>query len=435
MSLEKDLKQNVLGEAKAKASETLGDSTAANKVLNNGRNNTDDTAATTAPYYGQESNKESKVDTDKERIVVTQRSGLGNFASAVTLAYFGHNHRGMGNPIQNNTDNYGMTFFTRPRLNLSYDNIVKDRVFSVLETGKEASVQRAIRAWLDPVGSKLGLKGGFHCPLVDDLNPFITLLDNNLLSLTGWPDPYVETFTSDEGVYKERWSMIDGPAKFHDVYSLNATFRNIVDDPISMIFNIWTQYAARAYEGVFIPYPDAIFENMIDYNTRIYRLVLDHSRTRVQKIAACGASFPIANNLGASFNFNSEKPYNDEIDQISVAFQCMGAIYNDPILIYAFNSTVIMYNPEMGKITTDSKGNRVCDRYVKISPEEKLLFNYYGYPWINPDTMELEWWVNKDDYNLVLGKGTSKATPTSTIQNTANSAITAVTDAIGSKLR
>lgn len=338
-----------------------------------------------------------------------QHAGLGEFTSAATLAYYGFNHRGFQNPIQANTDNQGLTFFTRPRLNLSYDNIVRDRIFAVLAGDKEMSVQRAVRAWLDPVGSKITAGGpvgnvssgakakkeNYHCPLVDDENIFITLLSNNLISLSGWQDPYVDTFTSTEGIYKEQWSMIDGPSKFHGTFSLSATFRNIVDDPITLMFHIWTSYAARVYDGTFNPYNDAIFENYIDYQTRIYRLILDHSRTYVTKICATGAAFPTANNLGAVFNYNQDKPNTDEIDQISINFQCIGAIYNDPILVDAFNRSTYITNPNL------IDGNRET-YFVKIQPNEKMAFNYFGYPHINPKTMELEWWVKKEDYKRVM---------------------------------
>jgi hypothetical protein len=336
-----------------------------------------------------------------------QHGGFGEFTSAATLAYHGFNHRGYQNPIQANTDNQGLTFFTRPRLNLSYDNIVRDRIFAVLAGDKEMSVQRAVRAWLDPVGSKITGNSGsgtkqknatrenYHCPLVDDENIFITLLSNNLMTISGWQDPYVDTFTSTEGVYKEQWSMIDGPSKFHGVFSLNATFRNIVDDPITLMFHIWTSYAARVYDGTFNPYNDAIFENYIDYQTRIYRLILDHSRTYVTKICATGAAFPTANNLGAVFNYNQDKPNTDEIDQVSINFQCIGAIYNDPILVDAFNRSTYITNPNL------IDGNRET-YYTKIQPNEKMAFNYFGYPHINPKTMELEWWVKKEDYKRIM---------------------------------
>lgn len=364
--------------------------------------------------------------------ITRQIGGFGELAGAVALAYYGFNHRGFGNPIQANTDNYGLTFFTRPRLNLSYDNIVRDRIFTVLANTQENSVPRAVRAWLDPVGSKQGgtpptLKRrrpldpnsgghlntpggrGYHCPLVDDLNPFITILSNNLLNLSGWPDPYVETYTSTEGVYKEQWSMIDGPSKFHSTFSLSANFRNIVDDPITLLFNIWTQYASRVYDGTFMPWLDAIFDNYVDYQTRVYRLVLDHSRTYVQKIAATGAAFPTANNLGASFNYNSEKPYTDELDNISVSFQCMGAIYNDPILVDSFNKVSYIFNPalsQMKNITVKENGRDVMKRsnpfFKLLTANEKLAFNYLGYPQINPDTMELEWWVKNETYDEII---------------------------------
>lgn len=330
-------------------------------------------------------------------------TGYGDFTQAITRAYFGYNHRGTGSPIESNTDQYGLVFFTRPSLNLSYDNIANDRTFAPLLTDKVYSTQRAIRAYLDPVGSRPNENAGnYHTPLVDPENPFITLLSNTLISINGWPDPYVETYVSNEGRYKEQWGMIDGPAKIYNSYTLNATFRNIVQDPISSLFNVWTQYGSRVYEGFFDPRPNMILENTIDYHTRIWRLVLDKSRRVVQSIGCCGAGFPTANNMGAKFNFNTDKPYNQELDQISVSFLCFGAIYQDPILVEEFNRTVSYFNALMGD---DAKGGGSIREanFHQLSMAELPVFNYYGYPRIDPDTMELQWWVKLEDYYSVLG--------------------------------
>lgn len=337
---------------------------------------------------------------------VSQTSGYGQLKSAATAVFFGHNHRGAGNPIPINTDQYGMTFFTRPRLNLSYDNITRDRTLAPMMTMRKASIPRAIRAYLDPVGALVGqtYRGGvkgaagsmpYPSPLVDPYNAFIPILENNLISLSGWPDPYVDTYTTRSGVYQEEWSMIDGFAKFYKKFDLSANFRNIVGDPISYLFHVWTQYAALVHEGVLDPRPESILENEIDYNTRVYRLVLDPQRRYVQKIAACGAAFPVSNSLGAHFNFDESKTYNGDIDQISVSFQCMGAIYMDPILIKEFNDTVSLFNPSM-------RDNRRSSVYVKLEPRWKPLFNYLGYPRIDPLTMELEWWVTREDFDTIM---------------------------------
>lgn len=337
---------------------------------------------------------------------ISQRSGYGQLKSAATAAFFGINHRGAGNPIPLNTDQYGLTFFTRPRLNLSYDNITRDRTLASMASNRVDSMPRAIRAYLDPVGARLGNpitygeKGAvkavaYPSALVDNLSAFIPLLTNSLVSLSGWPDPYVDTYTTKSGLYKEEWSMIDGIAKIYNKFSLSANFRNMIGDPISYLFYVWTQYATLVHEGALDPRPESIVENEIDYNTRIYRLVLDPTRRYVQKLAACGAAFPLAISIGASFNYNEDKAFNSDNDQISVEFQALGAIYMDPILVQEFNDTVVMFNQNM-------KDSTRASTYIKLKAEERPLFNYIGYPRIDPVTMELEWWVTKQDYKIIM---------------------------------
>lgn len=345
---------------------------------------------------------------------ITAKSGYGHLKSAVTATYFGHNHRGVGNPVPVNVDNHGFTFFTRPRLNLSYDNIIVDRTFTLMNVlpGQQSSksVPGAVRAVLDPIGSRglsrvktvkdtslknvWGVKP-YQSPLVDPFNPFISILDNNLISISGWPDPFVDTFTTNEGMAKEQFSMADGFSKIYNVFSVTANFRNMIGDPISYLFHIWTQYMAMVHEGVMDPWPDSIVENEIDYNTRIYRLIMDPQRRFVQAIGACGAAFPTGNSLGAKFDFNESHPRNENLDQISIPFQCMGMIYYDPILIKEFNRLMVMYNNGMADAYRPTL-------YHKLTVQEKPLFNYMGYPRIDPDTMELEWWVTNEMYNQVM---------------------------------
>jgi hypothetical protein len=139
-----------------------------------------------------------------------------------------------------------------------------------------------------------------------------------------------------------------------------------------------------------------IIENEVDYQTRIYRLILDPSRKYVQKIAACGAGFPISAPIGAAFNFESDTPINRANDQIQMTFRCVGAMYQDDILIDEFNRTVSMHNRDM---ETDSSR---ASEMTKLTPEYFNLFNFKGYPRINPDTYELEWWVNTADFKELL---------------------------------
>jgi hypothetical protein len=141
-----------------------------------------------------------------------------------------------------------------------------------------------------------------------------------------------------------------------------------------------------------VPYPINLAERRIDYQTRIYRLVLDTSRRYVQKIAACGAAFPVNSPLGNSFNYSIEGlPYNQDNDQISIRFKALGADYLDPITIQEFNAVVQIFNPQMKGDDSDRSKT-----YRKASYEELKAYNYQGYPRIDPESHELQWWIDKN---------------------------------------
>ncbi len=325
---------------------------------------------------------------------VFRETPVGEIGSAIGNNLFGINHRQTPGLMSINKDHFGMTFFTRPRLNLTTENIRAVREFTPLLTNEPASFQRTIRCLLDP---QLG-KNNVASPFTDRQQAFIPVLTNNLLSISGWPDVILPFSTSQEGVYKEAFSMADGLTKNYSTYTLTANFRNLSGDPITLLFLTWIHYMSLVYQGIIVPYPDMIVENEIDYMTRIYRLVLNSSKTHVQKIAACGASFPVNVPIGAAFNFETETPYNQANGQLSVSFQAMGAIYQDDILIDEFNRTVVAFNGGMD----DSHR----DQYYKMASISQLgLFNTRGYPRINPDTYALEWWIANEDFNYYLPNG------------------------------
>ena len=318
--------------------------------------------------------------------------GKTEVTSAMTSLFRGINHRNQGNLVPANTDVSGLTFFTRPRLNLSYDNISVDRRFYPLLNQDTMSLQRAVRNLLDPIG---GLSEARKTPIINNRNPFITILSNNLINLTGWPDVVVDAFTSNEGLNKEVYTMVDGYAKILGTFDLTATFKNIQGDPITLLFFAWTQYALLVQSGLMMPYPECIVENEIDYQTRIYRLVLDKSKRFVQKIAACGAAFPTANPFGSHFDFDATTPLNQANNEISIPFKCVGAEYNDPISIIEFNQTVKLFCPTMDE-------DRRATSMVLLQPNELNLFNYEGYPYITGEN-ELQWWVEPEVYQNYVG--------------------------------
>lgn len=332
---------------------------------------------------------------------VWARSAIGNPSTAISETLYGLNHRSLANSIPINKDYYGLTFFTKPDLRLTNDNLLKLRKFAPLLTSRETSLPRAIRAMLD-FRHNTHNEESYNCSLIDPKQIFIPLLTNQLVSMGGWPDVELPTYTSERGVYGEEFSFADGVADIYRVWDTTVNFRNIPGDPITALFYYWIMYAAAVFEGTLTPYADNLAENTIDYQTRIYRVVLDSSKRFVQKIACTGAAFPISVPMGMSFNFESDTPIN-RLDQIAINFRCIGAEYLDDMIIHDFNAAVCIGNNDMYDNQRQAAG------MVKIPYEYIYLFNHLGYPRINPFTFELEWWVYNNQYLSMTGEGSSNS--------------------------
>lgn len=324
---------------------------------------------------------------------VFKNTPAGSIDRAIGNAVYGINHRQQPSAVPINKDLHGLTFFTRPQLNLSKQNIRADRQFVPLMSEEPASIQRIIRNTLDP---RLNVRNNINpCPFVDNENVFIPLLTNHLLTCTGWPDPITETYSSKSGAYKEVFGYTDGIIDKYSAFDITANFRNMVGDPLTLMFHTWLVYQTNVFQGIMSPYPDFIVNNEIDYNTRIYRLILDKNKRFVQKIGCTGASYPVSVPLGSAFNYDHDKVLNQSNDQISINFRSFGFCYNDDIIVHEFNKAVSIFNRNM-------RPEYINSNMRKIPAEGLRIFNNKGYPRIDPSSYELTWYVAQDEYARVV---------------------------------
>ena len=319
--------------------------------------------------------------------------GLASVSAANSTNLYGINHRGIALATSKNVDHQGFTFFTRPDLRLSYDNLIQDRNLSLMLNDEDESIWRYVRATLAPRESKKH----YPSPFVDDNNPFIPILTNNVESISGWPENMVDPWTSDAGAYNEQTSQADGFADDFSAGEISVTFKNQVQDPINRLFHVWTRYSMLVHEGVLDPFMYNIVHNVIDYNTRIYRIVTDPTKQFIQHIAACGAAFPLNSNLAAKFDYSRERPYSEENDMITIQFKIIGKLYDDPILFKEFNDLVMGYNPNMH--------DSLRAKHYKRLPNTMLrTFNCVGLPHINLNNGRLDWYVTNEEYNFITGQ-------------------------------
>lgn len=345
--------------------------------------NFEDNYKTTGSYFGKNYETQDNV---------LRTLGHSGVTTPISSQLYGFDHRQMGVRVGKNKEQFGYVFFTRPRIRLSYDNIRMVRSFKLLDNKDEYSVQRWVRATLDPVRPATGY---VDSPLVDPNNVFIPALSNSLTNLSGWPEISVDTYTSQEGTRKEQWTMADGFAQHYGAFTINCQFDNMTNNYLPELFWYWTQYMMLVHEGAFYPHYDSILENEIDYQTRIYRLIMDETKTFVIDIAATGICFPTNPSQASRYDFNKDEVFNKSNDNFSISFAANGAIYKDPILMAEFNMSVQAFNLGMN--------DNIRDKQFKLlTPAEATLFNHFGYPRINLDTGRLEWWVDKADYAAIM---------------------------------
>lgn len=325
---------------------------------------------------------------------VFKTTAAGDRDRSIGSVFYGINHRKTPLAVPANTDDYGLIFFTRPQLNLTAHNLRNERRLHGLLTEEASSLQRIIRCYLDPrLQWPTGSAEHLDCPFVDMHSAFIPLLSNHCVSFTGMPDPIQDSFTSEPGVQKETYSLVDSVLEINGPFTANATFRNMLGDPITSLFRTWMIYQSAAFMGTMSPYPDFLAWNIVDYQTRVYRLVLDKRKRFVQKIACVGVAFPSAQNLGSAFDYNVDQPQNPSQENLSISLQCTGARYNDILIVHQFNKVVQIFNPYM------RPANR-AKNMVLLKQSELHMFNanYACYPLIDPLTFELQWYVKVSDY-------------------------------------
>lgn len=326
---------------------------------------------------------------------IARNSGFSAPNQRYSDALYGINAIGRNPPLSANTENHGLTFFTRPDMNMAYDNLVIDRMLANLLSEDPQSLPRAFRGLLD----KRLVDGGLDCPVIDNRNAFVPILTNTLMSISGFPDIAMQSQTSPPGVYREEYSFNDDVPYQYGTYDLQATFRNIEGDPITYLFLMWAWYMGLVYEGRIMPHPENVLFNRIDYQTRIYRLVLDRSRTKVLRVASACVCYPTGVPTGNIFNFEGdgpETPFPDASQNITMNFRAMGMRMYDNLNIADFNTVVAWFNPSMH----DTRRNQSMR---KLTPFELAFFNYSAYPRINPIDNHLEWWVTGEQYERDAG--------------------------------
>jgi hypothetical protein len=289
------------------------------------------------------------------------------------------------------SDDMTYVFFTRPDLNLSNENIIRDRHLTPLLNEAEESVQKYARMVLDPYWTE---HNNIKSKIFNTYSPFINVFSNTIESLSGWPDEILESWISPNGMRKEQWGYADGINKIFYSFDLDMSFLNIADEPIPVIMDAWTTYMTNVRTGNMLPYYRNLSLRRIDYVSAIWVLVVS-SNKRIKKIART-IGYPVANPKGRSFNYTRNEKKTGLFKTFNTKFKCFGAEYNDPILPLEFNMLMSSFDPRVKNVLYNNGKD-----LVEIPERYKALSQFKGVPVIDLRYNTLEFMI---DSNLVEKK-------------------------------
>lgn len=322
---------------------------------------------------------------------MSKQMGFGSEFGRYSDYFYGLNRTPNLAPLPMHREMQGLVLFTRPNLNLSYDNIATTRELSHFFTQDPTTMQYAIRMMLDPTTNKAAKQSA----LVNPKFPYISLLSNSIYTMNQPPDIGLNIYSSPEGAAKEVFIMNDGIAAYNGRYDLTCTFNSIKGNPVLAMIHAWIMYIGFLRVGPLIPHPEQRARGEIDYNTRIERIKFDETGDQVVQWFHTGVAIPTNISIGAGFGYNRDEALETENKQISVQFACAGAIYNDPIQLLEFNMRIEAWNNDMRDNTRKQKFQKVPRKFLTAT-------NYNGYPHIDLGTNNMEWYVENDTYDKLV---------------------------------
>ncbi|UQT02834.1 putative virion structural protein [Serratia phage vB_SmaM-Yubaba] len=303
-------------------------------------------------------------------------------------------------PLADNT--IGLALVTRPQLNLTDDNISRSEKLVSLYGAGQYSMSGYIRGMLDE-------RWAASNPNValDNKMPFITCLTEYLKTSTGFGDLQLQIDTSDPGLRQQVYQRVSSKLEDNSAFTINQTYFNPKPSVIQGLFQIWEDYISEVVSGdrQVSPRDWYLLANRIDYDCRIYHLIMNKDTEYLEHIFATVQSIPVTYPAGsiADIDNTTNTLRGEGQDDFTIQFASVGMRFDEWGLIQSFNEHSFMYNPRLRPEMRNTY-------YRELNAKEYIPYNYGAYPLLLPRQGEvkgeggrtslrtgikLTWWVPK----------------------------------------
>lgn len=296
-------------------------------------------------------------------------------------------------PLSDNT--IGLPFVTRPQLNLTDDNISRSEKLVSLYGAGQNSIGAYIRGMLDErwAASNAG-------KILDNRMPFIVPLTTFIKTSTGFSDLQLSIETSEPGLRSQVYQRVASKLEENGVFSINQTYYNPKPSVIQALFQYWEDYISEVVSGdrQVTPRDWYLMGNRIDYDCRIYHLIMNKDAMFLEHIFATVQSIPTTYPAGAiaSIDTTQNTLRGEGQDDFTIQFSSAGQRQDEFGLIQSFNEHSFLYNPG---IMPNVRNNN----FRELSTEEYMAYSGGAYPLLLPRSekgrngIKLTWWVPKNE--------------------------------------
>lgn len=283
-------------------------------------------------------------------------------------------------------DTIGLAFVSRPMLNLSDENVIKHPQLAPLYRPQKNTLLAYIKGMLDPVWGR-GNSG-----MSDILNPkypWIPPLTNYLKVSSGFPDLQLAMGKSNPGFRKEVYQFVNGVLKVNYDFDVRQSYHVPKPNFLAYMFEAWIHYieAVKLGDEGMEPYPSALIENYIDYDCRIYHVIMNKNMRNIEWLFCSGSSVPTTFPSGAfsTIDRTQNSIRGQGQDELEINFSSVGFRFGNIRIADMFNRCTLKSNPDLLPSVREQK-------YRKLAFSEHYANGSESYPWINIDTMEMEYW-------------------------------------------
>lgn len=282
-------------------------------------------------------------------------------------------------PFQVNRMYRGMTFITRPKLNLSTPSLRQDPCMQMLDNVSPYSFQMAIRSYLD---TKFATKNAFitnNCPYFNPQSAFNIPMMNSLTAISGWPDTVIETYTTRGGYFSEDQTIAVGSTDGRQTTNLTLSCRDYQGGFVMAMIFYYLRSLYLQSSGISTVYPEDIDQFRLNYTFSIYRFLLDPYRKNIPYFAKATGCFISGMPTGDLFNFNIDDEYIPTAREFSFPVVANRIEYMNPQILTDFVKVTSKY---AGKQFYDrSLGKPLEDGYVEVPYRSDM--NFIGNPTID----------------------------------------------------